>query len=190
MFVNFLAPPPRMLVYGATEFASALTRQGALLGFRVTVCDARPVFTTPERFPDSDEVVVDWPHRHLAAEAAAGRVVPSTVVVSLTHDPKFDVPLLWAALQMDLAYVGALGSRRTAGQREASLRAAGVRDDPGPALFSRGSRPGRCRPGGDGPVDRRRDPPSPPRRHRRPAHGDRGRPRLAPAPVVSQVAAG
>ncbi|MFD3375016.1 MULTISPECIES: XdhC family protein [unclassified Streptomyces] len=129
VFVNCLAPPPRMLVYGSNEFASVLACQGALLGFRVTVCDARPVFTTPERFPDADEVVVDWPHRHLAAEAAAGRIDGRTVVVSLTHDPKFDVPLLQAALGMDLAYVGALGSRRTAEQRRASLRATGVRHD-------------------------------------------------------------
>ncbi|MFI2504615.1 XdhC family protein [Streptomyces sp. NPDC018972] len=129
VFVHCMAPPPRMLVYGSNEFASALARQGTLLGFRVTVCDARPVFTTPERFPDADEVVVDWPHRHLTAEAAAGRTDGRTAVVSLTHDPKFDVPLLRAALRMDLAYVGALGSRRTAEQRRASLRAAGVGDD-------------------------------------------------------------
>ncbi|GAB2605157.1 XdhC family protein [Streptomyces capparidis] len=129
VFVNCLAPPPRLLVYGASEFASALARQGALLGFRVTVCDGRPVFTTPARFPDADEVVVDWPHRHLAAEAAAGRVDGTTVVVSLTHDAKFEVPLLEAALRMDLAYVGALGSRRSAERRRASLLSAGVRRD-------------------------------------------------------------
>jgi xanthine dehydrogenase accessory factor len=128
VFVNCLAPPPRMLVYGANEFASALVRQGALLGYRVTVCDARPVFTTPQRFPDADEVVVAWPHRHLAAEAAARRVDARTAVVSLTHDPKFEIPLLEAALPMDLAYVGAMGSRRSVEQRRASLRAAGLPD--------------------------------------------------------------
>jgi xanthine dehydrogenase accessory factor len=117
-----------MLVYGAGEFAAALTRQGALLGFRVTVCDARPVFTTPERFPDADEVVVDWPHRHLTAEAAARRVDDRTVVVSLTHDPKFEVLLLAAALRMDLSYVGAMGSRRSVEQRKASLGATGLTD--------------------------------------------------------------
>jgi xanthine dehydrogenase accessory factor len=128
VFVNCLVPPPRMLVYGANEFASALVRQAALLGFRVTVCDARPVFTTRECFPDADEVVVAWPHRHLAAEAAARRVDARTAVVSLTHDPKFEVPLLEAALRMDLAYVGAMGSRRSVEQRMASLRAAGLPD--------------------------------------------------------------
>lgn len=128
VFVNCLASPTRMLVYGANEFASALVRQAALLGCRATVCDARPVFTTPDRFPDADEVVVAWPHRHLAAEAAARRVDARTAVVSLTHDPKFELPLLEAALRMDLAYVGAMGSRRTVEQRRASLRAAGLPD--------------------------------------------------------------
>ncbi|QNP75266.1 XdhC family protein [Streptomyces roseirectus] len=126
VFVNCLTPPPRLLVYGANDFAAALARQGALLGHRVTVCDARPVFTTPERFPDADDVVVAWPHRHLAGEAEAGRVDARTAVVSLTHDPKFDQPLLTAALGLDLAYVGALGSRRTARRRAAALRGAGV----------------------------------------------------------------
>ncbi|MGW4205212.1 XdhC family protein [Streptomyces sp. NPDC004726] len=129
VFVHSLTPPPRMLIYGAGEFAAALVRQGALLGFRVTVCDARPVFTTPERFPDADEVIVDWPHRHLEAEAAAGRIDGRTAVVSLTHDPKFEVPLLEAALRMNLAYVGALGSRRSVERRKASLRATGLRHD-------------------------------------------------------------
>ncbi|WP_318723695.1 XdhC family protein [Streptomyces albicerus] len=129
VFINCLAPPPRMLVYGAGELAAALSHQGSLLGYRVTVCDARPVFTTPERFPDADEVVVDWPHRHLTAEAAARRVDTRTVVVSLTHDPKFEIPLLKAALRMNLAYVGAMGSRRSIEQRKVSLRAAGLTDD-------------------------------------------------------------
>lgn len=192
VFVNCLAPPPRMMVYGATEFASALTRQGALLGYRVTVCDARPVFITPERFPDADEVVVDWPHRHLAAEAAAGRLGPGTVVVSLTHDPKFDVPLLQAALQMDLAYVGALGSRRTAGQRKASLRAAGVRDDQLARLCS----PAGLDLGGAEPAEAALSIAAEILLHRHVSTGARlsetegAIHRLAPAPVVSQVAAG
>lgn len=128
VFVNCLAPPPRMLVYGANEFAAALVRQGALLGFRVTLCDARPVFTTPERFPDADDVVVAWPHRHLAEQSAAGRLDERSVVVSLTHDPKFELPLLAAALRLDLAYVGAMGSRRSVEERRAALRAAGLTD--------------------------------------------------------------
>lgn len=192
VFVNSLAAPPRMLVYGATEFASALTRQGALLGFRVTVCDARPVFTTPERFPEAEEVVVDWPHRHLAAEAAAGRIDHSTVVVSLTHDPKFDVPLLQAALQMDLAYVGALGSRRTAGQRKASLRAAGVRDDQLARLCS----PAGLDLGGAEPAETALSIAAEILLHRHAGTGARlsqtegAMHRPAPAPVVPQLAAG
>ncbi|PJE94510.1 XshC-Cox1 family protein [Streptomyces carminius] len=129
VFVNCLVPPPRMLVYGAGEFGAALVRQGSLLGYRVTLCDARPVFTVPERFPEADEVVVDWPHRHLAGQVAAGRTDPRTVVVSLTHDPKFEIPLLRTALRLELAYVGALGSRRTVERRAAALRAAGLADE-------------------------------------------------------------
>jgi xanthine dehydrogenase accessory factor len=136
VFVNSFEPPPRMLVFGAIDFASAMARQGAFLGYRVTVCDARPVFATVSRFPDADEVVVDWPHRYLAAEAAAGRVDERTVVAVLTHDPKFDVPLLEVALRLPLAYVGAMGSRRTHDDRLARLREAGVAEEEIAALSS------------------------------------------------------
>jgi xanthine dehydrogenase accessory factor len=125
VFVASYAPPPRMLVFGAIDFASALARQGTLLGYRVTVCDARPVFATARRFPGA-EVVVDWPHRYLAAEIEAGRVDGRTVVCVLTHDPKFDVPVLRVALAAPFAYVGAMGSRRTHEDRVAGLRAEGV----------------------------------------------------------------
>ncbi|WFE60198.1 XdhC/CoxI family protein [Micromonospora sp. WMMD712] len=118
--------PARMLVFGATDFAAAVTRMGRFLGYRVTVCDARPVFATARRFPQAHEVVVDWPHRYLAAEAAAGRVDERTVVCVLTHDPRFDVPVLKHALELPLAYVGALGSRRTAQDRRRRLREVGV----------------------------------------------------------------
>lgn len=128
VFVNVFAPPPRLLVFGAIDFAAAMARIGAFLGYRVTVCDARPVFATHTRFPEADEVVVDWPHRYLAAEAAAGRVDRRTVVTVLTHDPKFDVPLLEVALRLDLAYIGAMGSRRTHEDRLARLREAGIDD--------------------------------------------------------------
>ncbi|ACU34418.1 XdhC family protein [Actinosynnema mirum] len=126
VFVNSFEPPPRLLVFGAIDFAAAMARLGAFLGYRVTVCDARPVFATAARFPQADEVVVDWPHRYLAAEAAAGRVDRRTAVAVLTHDPKFDVPLLEVALRLDLGYVGAMGSRRAHHDRTARLRAAGV----------------------------------------------------------------
>jgi xanthine dehydrogenase accessory factor len=125
LFVMTFAPKPRMLVFGAIDFAAAVARVGAFLGYRVTVCDARPVFATPRRFPDA-EVVVDWPHRYLSGELSAGRVDPRTVVCVLTHDPKFDVPVLELALRQAFAYVGAMGSRRTHDDRLARLREAGV----------------------------------------------------------------
>ncbi|WP_346534419.1 XdhC/CoxI family protein [Micromonospora sp. DPT] len=126
LFVAAYATPPRMIVFGAIDFAAAVARIGAFLGYRVTVCDARPVFATARRFPEADEVVVDWPHRYLRAELDAGRVDPRTVVCVLTHDPKFDVPVLALALRHPLAYVGAMGSRRTHDERRKRLREAGV----------------------------------------------------------------
>ncbi|GAA2137838.1 XdhC family protein [Actinomadura napierensis] len=127
-FVHSYAPPPRLLVFGAIDHAAALARQGSVLGYRVTVCDARPVFATPARFPGADEVVVDWPHRYLAAEAERGALDGRTVVCVLTHDAKFDVPLLKVALRLPVAYVGAMGSRRTHHDRLARLRKAGLSD--------------------------------------------------------------
>ncbi|MFV2088746.1 XdhC family protein [Micromonospora sp. LOL_021] len=137
LLVLGILPPPRMIICGATDFTAALARQGRFLGYRVTVCDARAVFTTRQRFPDADDVVVDWPHRYLGAEAAAGRVDPRTVLCVLTHDPKFDVPLLRTALNLPLAYIGAMGSRRSAADRAARLRAVGVP----PAALTRLSAP-------------------------------------------------
>ena len=129
VFVWSFAPKPRMLVFGAIDFAAAVARVGTFLGYRVTVCDARPVFATNSRFPEADEVVVDWPHRYLGAEVEAGRIDPRTVIAVLTHDPKFDVPLLEVALRLpDIAYVGAMGSRRTHDDRLARLREAGLTD--------------------------------------------------------------
>jgi xanthine dehydrogenase accessory factor len=126
VFVASYAPKPRMLVFGAIDFAAAVARVGSFLGYRVTVCDARPVFATRSRFPQADEVVVEWPHRYLAAEAAAGRLDGRTVLAVLTHDPKFDVPLLEVALRLDVAYVGAMGSRRTHQERLERLQDAGL----------------------------------------------------------------
>jgi xanthine dehydrogenase accessory factor len=130
VFVWAFAPAPRMLVFGAIDFAAAVARVGGFLGYRVTVCDARPVFATASRFPDADEVVVEWPHRYLAAQAEAGLVDRRTVLCVLTHDPKFDVPLLEVALRLsgdaEPAYVGAMGSRRTHEDRLSRLREAGL----------------------------------------------------------------
>jgi xanthine dehydrogenase accessory factor len=125
VFVQSFAPPPRMLVFGAIDFAAAVARAGKFLGYRVTVCDARPVFATRRRFPDADEVVTDWPHRYLAGQSVDAR----TVICVLTHDPKFDVPLLEVALRTQAGYIGAMGSRRTHDDRLARLREAGLTDD-------------------------------------------------------------
>ena len=122
VFVHSFAPPPRMLVFGAIDFAAAVARAGKFLGYRVTVCDARPIFATPARFPEADEVVVDWPHRYLARTPVDER----TVICVLTHDPKFDVPLLEVALRTPAGYIGAMGSRRTHEDRLARLREAGL----------------------------------------------------------------
>ena len=124
VFVHSFAPPPRLLVFGAIDFAAAVARVGAFLGYRVTVCDARPVFATPKRFPEADEVVVKWPHKFLEEER--GTIDERTAICVLTHDPKFDVPLLEVALRTDAGYIGAMGSRRTHDDRLARLREAGL----------------------------------------------------------------
>jgi xanthine dehydrogenase accessory factor len=114
-----------MIVFGAIDFARAVVRIGKFLGYRVTVCDARSVFATTIRFPEADEVVVDWPHRYLAGTSVDAR----TVLCVLTHDPKFDVPLLEVALRTECGYIGAMGSRRTQAERTAQLRERGMTDD-------------------------------------------------------------
>ncbi|MCW2755448.1 MAG: hypothetical protein JWQ32_2859 [Marmoricola sp.] len=122
VFLQSFAAPARMIVFGAGDFATAMARIGSFLGYRVTVCDARAVFATPERFPYADEVVVDWPHRYLTAQA----VDSATVLCVLTHDPKFDVPLLRVALETEAAYIGVMGSRRASADLIRRLREAGV----------------------------------------------------------------
>ncbi|MFD5573716.1 XdhC family protein [Streptomyces cadmiisoli] len=122
VLVESSVPAPRMIVFGAIDFASALVRVGKFLGHRVTVCDARPVFATRARFPEADDIVVEWPHEYLARTEVDTR----TVLCVLTHDAKFDVPLLALALRLPVAYVGAMGSRRTHLDRNQRLREAGV----------------------------------------------------------------
>ncbi|MGY6021235.1 XdhC family protein [Streptomyces spinosirectus] len=122
VLVESSVPAPRMIVFGAIDFASALVRIGKFLGYHVTVCDARPVFATKARFPDADEIVVEWPHTYLERTPVDGR----TVLCVLTHDAKFDVPLLQRALRLPVAYVGAMGSRRTHLDRNERLREVGV----------------------------------------------------------------
>ncbi|RKS09882.1 xanthine dehydrogenase accessory factor [Nocardiopsis sp. Huas11] len=124
VFVQSFTPAPRMLVFGAIDFAAAVADLGTYLGYRVTVCDARPVFATRKRFPTAEEVVVKWPHVFL--DEIADQVDERTVVCVLTHDPKFDVPVIKAALATRAGYIGAMGSRRTHEDRLARLREAGV----------------------------------------------------------------
>lgn len=126
LLVESRLPPARMLIFGANDFGAALLPAARLLGYHVTLCDARPVFARQERFGGADEVVVSWPHRYLRAEADAGRVDARTVACVLSHDPKFDVPLLAAALELELAYLGAMGSRRSHQQRVVALLEAGA----------------------------------------------------------------
>jgi xanthine dehydrogenase accessory factor len=128
VFIESFAPPPRMIIFGAVDFTAALGKVAKVLGYRVTVCDARPVFATAARFPMADDVVVSWPDRYLAevGPTLSGR----DVVCVLTHDPKFDVPAIVGALGTDVGYLGAMGSRRTTDERNARLREAGV-DEPG-----------------------------------------------------------
>ncbi|WP_024818019.1 XdhC family protein [Arthrobacter sp. 31Y] len=126
LFVESRLPAARMLIFGANDFSAALLPAGQLLGYNVTLCDARPAFSTQSRFAGAEQVVTDWPHRYLESEAAAGRIDARTVVCILTHDPKFDVPLLESALRLRLAYVGAMGSRRSHRQRIDALLEAGT----------------------------------------------------------------
>ncbi|KUN21912.1 XshC-Cox1-family protein [Streptomyces antibioticus] len=122
VLVESSVPAPRMIVFGAIDFASALVRVGKFLGYHVTVCDARPVFATRTRFPEADEIVVEWPHKYLERTPVDAR----TVLCVLTHDAKFDIPLLQLALRLPVAYVGAMGSRRTHLDRNERLREVGV----------------------------------------------------------------
>ena len=124
VFIESFAPAPQLVIFGAVDFTAALARAGRLLGYRVTVCDAREVFATPARFPMADEVRCEWPDRFLA------RVGPSLgardAVCVLTHDAKFDVPAIVSALATDVGYLGAMGSRATHAKRVVRLQEAGV----------------------------------------------------------------
>jgi xanthine dehydrogenase accessory factor len=125
VFVDAFVPRPAMYVFGAVDHAAAVARMGRFLGYRVTVCDARASFVTPQRFPEVDELVVDWPDRFLERSPVDER----TAIVVLTHEHKFDVPALKVALGTNAGYIGAMGSRRTTEVREERLRAEGVTDE-------------------------------------------------------------
>jgi xanthine dehydrogenase accessory factor len=126
VFIESFVAPARMIIFGAVDFTAALVRTARVMGFRVTVCDARPAFATNARFPLADAVVVDWPDRYLRGLTDA--LTPRDAVCVLTHDSKFDVPAILAALDTAVGYLGALGSRRTHIDRLARLRGAGVND--------------------------------------------------------------
>lgn len=125
VFIQSFAPPPLMYVFGAVNLASAVVRMGKYLGYRVTVCDARPVFANKERFPEADEIVVQWPNEFLET----AKVDKRTAICILTHDPKFDIPLLEVALKTNAGYIGAMGSRRTHAKRVANLIDVGITDE-------------------------------------------------------------
>jgi xanthine dehydrogenase accessory factor len=127
VFVESFSPPPLMIILGAVDFSAALASLAKMLGYRVVVCDARPVFATAQRFPDAHEVVVDWPDRYLSRVAT--ELGPRDAVCVLTHDTKFDVPAIVTALATEVGYIGAMGSRRTTERRNVRLREAGVTDD-------------------------------------------------------------
>ncbi len=127
VFIEVFAPPRRMIIFGAVDFTAALVRVAKTLGYRVTVCDARSTFATPARFPEADEVVADWPHRYLAI--VADQLTRRDAICVLTHDHKFDIPAIVAALATDVGYLGAMGSRQTHEGRVKRLREAGVDQD-------------------------------------------------------------
>jgi xanthine dehydrogenase accessory factor len=124
VFIQAFVPPPHLILFGAADFTRALSTIGRALGYRVTVCDARETFATPARFPDADEVAVEWPDVYLRATNVDER----TVIAVLTHDPKFDVPALLAAVRTPAEYIGAMGSRRANADRARRLIDAGMNE--------------------------------------------------------------
>ena len=127
VFIESFVPAPRLVIFGAVDFTAALAAAGKLLGYHVTVCDAREVFSTPARFPMADEVVCDWPQRYL--ESIVVPLTPRDAVCVLTHDMKFDVPAIVSALNSEVGYLGAMGSRKTHEKRIERLREAGVGEE-------------------------------------------------------------
>ena len=126
VFVESYAPPPRMIIFGAVDFTAALARVAKVLGYHVTVCDARKVFATPKRFPMADDVVVAWPNELF--DRVGAELGSRDAVCVLTHDPKFDVPAIRGALAGKVGYIGVMGSRRTHERRLERLREFGITD--------------------------------------------------------------
>lgn len=145
LFADVFAEPPRLFVYGAVDTAEALCAGAKLLGWRTIVADARPRFATEERLPSADEILVSWP------EEAVAQVAPdaATAVVVLTHDDKFDLPLVRAAIASDAYYIGWIGSRRNQERRRGVLREEGLGD----AELERISGPSGLDVGADSPAE-------------------------------------
>jgi xanthine dehydrogenase accessory factor len=126
VFIESFAPPPQMWIFGAVDFTAALAKVAKVLGFRVTVCDAREVFATRRRFPMADEVLVSWPGRLF--EERGHTLGQRDAVCILTHDAKFDVPAVMGALATRVGYIGVMGSRNTHEKRMQRLAEAGLSD--------------------------------------------------------------
>jgi len=124
VFVESYAPPPQMWIFGAVDFTAALAKVAKVLGYRVTVCDAREIFATRRRFPMADEVVVSWPGP--VFERRGATLGPRDAVCILTHDPKFDVPAVQGAVATNVGYIGVMGSRTTHEKRMQRLAEAGI----------------------------------------------------------------
>jgi xanthine dehydrogenase accessory factor len=124
VFVESWAPPPQMWIFGAVDFTAALAKVAKVLGYRVTVCDAREIFATRRRFPMADEVRVTWPGPMFDERGAA--LTARDAVCILTHDPKFDVPAVQGALATRVGYIGVMGSRTTHAKRMERLADVGV----------------------------------------------------------------
>jgi len=126
LFVDVTAPPPRLIMFGAVDFAAALARMARAAGWRPYVIDPRGRFATRERFPDAEEIVVAWPEE---AFARIGGIDRATYIAVLTHDPKLDDAALELAVRSDAAYIGAMGSRRAQEKRRERLLEKGLTDD-------------------------------------------------------------
>ena len=156
VFIESWAPPPQMWIFGAVDFTAALAKVAKVLGYRVTVCDAREIFATRRRFPMADEVVVSWPGKLF--DQRGHTLTGRDAVCILTHDPKFDVPAVQGAVRTNVGYIGVMGSRKTHAKRLERLHEVGVTDDAaGPADVADRARPGRTHARGDGDLDLRRD---------------------------------
>jgi xanthine dehydrogenase accessory factor len=126
LFVDVTAPAPRLVIFGAVDYADALCRLAKAAGWRPFVCDPRSQFATRERFPEAEEVIAAWPDE---AVARLGGIDRATYVAVLTHDPKLDDATLTIALRSEAPYVGAMGSRRAQAHRRERLLAAGIEEE-------------------------------------------------------------